>query len=228
MDAALLFFALIWHALGGRRSGATGTWEPPFSGPPAVSWPEQAPILPTPTEWPQVVPVSQLPVFPGAAWEFDEPPPPEVQARAGQLVQQLWARGKGAFRIEQTAGRWIAYRAEVVASGKQGVVAYRLRRAGARRASTAAPAALPRVAPVPTSSAPAGALLRLGDGMKPQPPSPRVKELQQRLGVPADGRFGNGTLRAVLAFQRSRGLTADGVVGPQTQAALLADRVVRA
>lgn len=222
MDAALLFFALIWHALGGRRgSGATGTWGP--------VWPEQAPIVPSsaPPEWPQVVPIASLPTFPGAAWEYDEPPPREVQARAGQLVQQLWARGKGAFRIEQTAGRWIAYRAEVVASGKQGVVAYRLRQAGARPAPRTPPAA-PRV---PTAAPAAAAVppLRFGEGLKPQPPSARVRLLQQALNVaPADGRFGPGTLKAVQAYQRSRGLTPDGVVGPQTQAALLADRTVRA
>ena len=37
----------------------------------------------------------------------------------------------------------------------------------------------------------------------------------------ADGDFGNDTRAAVLAFQRRNGLTADGIVGPQTWAALL-------
>lgn len=35
-----------------------------------------------------------------------------------------------------------------------------------------------------------------------------------------DGEFGAGTEQAVLAFQRSEGLLADGVAGPRTQAAL--------
>lgn len=54
-----------------------------------------------------------------------------------------------------------------------------------------------------------------------------VERLQQRLkdvGVDpggVDGVFGSGTRRAVVSFQRSNGLDADGVVGPQTWAKLL-------
>ena len=47
-----------------------------------------------------------------------------------------------------------------------------------------------------------------------------VRALQQRLGVSADGVYGPKTRAAVKRFQRAHGLTADGVAGPQTLAAL--------
>lgn len=55
--------------------------------------------------------------------------------------------------------------------------------------------------------------------------SPEVYDLQWQLkglgyAISADGIFGKGCQRAVMAFQSSQGLPADGVVGPNTQAAL--------
>ena len=47
-----------------------------------------------------------------------------------------------------------------------------------------------------------------------------VAELQAKLGITADGRFGVGTETAVEQFQAAHNLTPDGVVGPKTWEAL--------
>lgn len=62
-------------------------------------------------------------------------------------------------------------------------------------------------------------VLRFGDR------GPDVRRLQEQLNskganVEADGDFGEKTQDAVKAFQEQQGLTADGVVGPKTSAAL--------
>lgn len=49
---------------------------------------------------------------------------------------------------------------------------------------------------------------------------PRVAKLQRLLGIPADGAFGNGTVRAVKRFQKRHGLTVDGLAGDSTIRAL--------
>ena len=47
-----------------------------------------------------------------------------------------------------------------------------------------------------------------------------VRELQQKLGVGADGVFGPVTERALKRWQRAHGLVADGIAGPNTRAAM--------
>ena len=49
----------------------------------------------------------------------------------------------------------------------------------------------------------------------------QIRQIQQALGIAADGIFGPGTEKAVIAFQKEHGLTADGLVGEQTMNALM-------
>lgn len=301
---------------------------------PTPSGATPVPVMPQPAAWPAAS--SAKPSFPGPGWEYDVPPPPAVVARANELLSSLWKRGEGTNVVEQTGGRWIAYVAKMVASGKRGVVAFRqssqpstpsapsssspgwpqpsegakavyiMHAAGTlpkalnvpnltdaqrsalraklramiasgmaptetqlQQMATAYGAKMPPKAlrdrlvaaivhdsaaewlavaqeieaagfpanaqnlrdtgrvlwgPHPGAPAQPSAMgmptLRKGAGLAPKPPNDHVKLVQKRVGATPDGRFGSGTEAAVKAFQRSHGLTADGVVGPKTWAAL--------
>jgi peptidoglycan hydrolase-like protein with peptidoglycan-binding domain len=74
--------------------------------------------------------------------------------------------------------------------------------------------AIPAVEPAPPAGQPARATLR-----RPMK-SDLVKELQTKLGLTADGVFGPNTEAAVRAFQRKKDLVPDGIVGPKTWRAI--------
>jgi peptidoglycan hydrolase-like protein with peptidoglycan-binding domain len=90
------------------------------------------------------------------------------------------------------------------------------------------------IAPIPTttvttvaSSIPSGFTKESPTGSLAQGDfGPRVAAMQKKLKAigndpgPADGAFGEQTVKAVKAFQTAKALKADGIVGPQTQAAI--------
>jgi peptidoglycan hydrolase-like protein with peptidoglycan-binding domain len=56
----------------------------------------------------------------------------------------------------------------------------------------------------------------------------RIQERLKQKGLyrgPVDGDFGGGTEAAIKAFQKSKGLKVDGVVGPLTWKALFAEPI---
>jgi cell wall-associated NlpC family hydrolase len=64
------------------------------------------------------------------------------------------------------------------------------------------------------TAAQSSSLLRQGSS------GPEVSRIQSQLGITADGVFGPATKAAVISFQQRNGLLVDGIVGPQTRGAL--------
>ena len=79
-----------------------------------------------------------------------------------------------------------------------------------------APAAKKATTSAPTTKAPAP-FTPFKKGAK----GPKVKRVQTALKLKADGEFGPGTEKAVIAFQKANGLEANGTVGPKTWAAIV-------
>lgn len=132
MSALAIVLLLVMLA---RASGGGGSRDdaPPVRRPPELPYtpePAPAPVAKqaakvTPPPWPQATPAG-LPPFGPAGWQPDVPPPLEVQARASQLLPQLWKYGPGTLKTEKTAARWITYQAQPMGK-KKGVVAFRIR-----------------------------------------------------------------------------------------------------
>lgn len=181
----------------------------------------------TPAPWPQAMP-GDLPPFP-AGWAPASPVTSAMVTRAFQLLPELWARGVGTWKAERTGAQWVVYQAQQMGE-KRGVVAFTPRTAAqaaavkptaAKSPPKPAPAS-PGVVPVSAPAKPAAPAskyptLRL---TSPYMSGPSVVWLQQQLKIAADGKYGPGTQKAVIAYQLRSGLAADGVVGPATWAKL--------
>lgn len=44
----------------------------------------------------------------------------------------------------------------------------------------------------------------------------QIMQVQEKLGVPADGKWGPSSIESLKAWQQKNGLTADGIIGPLT------------
>jgi peptidoglycan hydrolase-like protein with peptidoglycan-binding domain len=119
-------------------------------------------------------------------------------------VEQLGARWAPSSSYGTDIARMVGELSATSNSGKATADASKLPTQGG------VPAATPQAA----SSSPRPVLRR---GAR----SPHVADLQNALGLRADGVFGPATERAVRIFQQTHRLTVDGVVGPATWAALL-------
>lgn len=130
----------------------------------------------------------------------------EPHPRYHTVARLSWA---GSIKtVEELGARWAP-------SGSYGTDIVKMVRELSEMAP--APAASPMPAQAP-ESAPAERYPVLRRGAR----GDAVRRLQGILGVPADGVFGPQTERAVRAFQSSRLLTVDGVVGSKTWVALTA------
>ena len=92
---------------------------------------------------------------------------------------------------------------------------------------TEEPTAAPTATPKPTEKPDTTTTLRPGDS------GDAVARMQQRLidlgylDGEADGKYGNGTKKAVKAFQKKNKLTADGIAGKNTLTALYSDDAIK-
>lgn len=88
---------------------------------------------------------------------------------------------------------------------------FRARVAALLKGTAPAPVLIPAVEPPAKPGAPVGRPT-LRRGAK----GDLVKEVQAKVGLRADGKFGPKTEAAVRVFQRKKGVNADGIVGPKT------------
>jgi hypothetical protein len=119
---------------------------------------------------------------------------------------------------------------DVISAGKAAIAAREAAQAKQTADAAAAAAAGTAVKAAPAAAAPAPAAgtapVKPGPPMSEGSSGPNVAALQKKLGEQGfapgetDGNFGKGTKSAVIAFQKSKNLDTDGVVGAKTASAL--------
>ncbi len=192
----------------------------PMVGPPAGAAvvkegerPATVPAGAIPSVSPGAIPVKYeaapngLPPFP-SGWAFKKPTDAIVQ-RAWGLLPLL---SMGQVKYETAPGDpnlWLAYRKEPHAGGKTGVTVYTPKR-GEVVPARGAPASGARVLKLQTPMMKGADVLAWQRKLNTLGISPLVSE---------DGTFGPKLDKATKAFQSSRGLSADGKVGPNTWSA---------
>ena len=122
-----------------------------------------------------------------------------LETKEGALASALWFWGKNGLNAIADTGN-VKAATKRINGGSIGLADREQRYGIAMQALTG---------DIP-SRAPVSKTLRVGSK------GDAVKKMQRKLGVAADGDFGNGTAKAVKAWQTANGLTADGVIGPKS------------
>jgi Putative peptidoglycan binding domain len=165
---------------------------------------------------------------------FDEPRPrPSTSAEPAAADDWISSgaepappRGSPVARARALATNWAAL---AVGLGALALLLIGLAAAGVFSGGGSHTVAPPTTVPTTASTAtqaPATAPSAPATTLKPGDKGVQVKALQRALASlgyesgKIDGQYGPGTQKALAAFQKAHGLTADGILGPKTLAAL--------